>query len=256
LSSWRKTVYITATDATNWKVVLRFYQQFQLNSTTMLLNRHHRTLKVRTLRWEFGSVIPQDVKKNMSEKEYNWFTSYNKILGDYMLSYGGDGIDLTQSIKPPETLLITVQCVEARGEYQLDNGSTINLKKGSIHYLPREYCEGLIREGAMKQIKWNSLCVRVCGTKHGRHMKQNLYDVKLVKAASDVFLYAKLTFICCCACFFPYTCYSQRSYAGDQKMHISRWCTCTYKHVYENAHQVLVQTRLFEMLCRKNSDNL
>ena len=61
------------------------------------------------MRWEFGSVLPADLKYNLCEEEVQWFNSYNRILANYMRSIGETGgVDLTQDIKPPKTLYIEV----------------------------------------------------------------------------------------------------------------------------------------------------
>jgi hypothetical protein len=54
----------------------------------------HRVKRIQSLRWELGtSVLPSEIKENLSALEVVFFSEYDKILGDYMRSIGN--IDLT-----------------------------------------------------------------------------------------------------------------------------------------------------------------
>lgn len=58
------------------------------------------------MRWTKGSVIPEDIRLNMTEREIHYFKTYSKILANYMRTVGGDlenGLDLTQDMKPPKS---------------------------------------------------------------------------------------------------------------------------------------------------------
>ncbi|XP_074006836.1 DNA replication complex GINS protein PSF1 isoform X3 [Numenius arquata] len=82
-----------------------------------------------------------------------WFNQYKKSLATYMRSVGGEeGLDLTQDIKPPKSLYIEVRCLRDYGEFEIDDGTTILLKKNSQHFLPRWKCEQLIRQGVLEHI--------------------------------------------------------------------------------------------------------
>ncbi|ETE70170.1 DNA replication complex GINS protein PSF1 [Ophiophagus hannah] len=103
--------------------------------------------------WEYGSVLPNAVRFHMSADEVLWFNQYKKSLATYMRSLGGgDGLDLTQDIKPPKNLYIEVRCLKDYGEFEIDDGTTILLKKNSQHFLPRWKCEQLIRQGILEHI--------------------------------------------------------------------------------------------------------
>merc|ERR1712038_2175212 len=47
------------------------------NKRCVLAYLYNRVDQVRKMRWEFGSVLPQDVKYNLSEHEVQWFNKYN-----------------------------------------------------------------------------------------------------------------------------------------------------------------------------------
>ncbi|XP_002131593.1 DNA replication complex GINS protein PSF1 [Ciona intestinalis] len=139
-------------DQTSLTAVQIRHDSLQRNKRCLLAYLYNRLQKIRALRWEFGSVLPTDVRGNMSPKEIEWFTKYNRALANYMRSLGNGGLDLTQDLHPPQNVHIEVRCVEDKGELELDDGSKILLKKNSLHYLPRSQCEHLIRQGVLKHV--------------------------------------------------------------------------------------------------------
>uniref|UniRef100_A0A1A7YK84 DNA replication complex GINS protein PSF1 n=3 Tax=Iconisemion striatum TaxID=60296 RepID=A0A1A7YK84_9TELE len=87
--------------------------------------RYDRLLRIRALRWEYGSVLPANVRFHMSAEE---------------------------DIKPPKSLYIQVRCLKDHGEFEIDDGTVILLKKNSQHFLPRWKCEQLIRQGVLEHV--------------------------------------------------------------------------------------------------------
>lgn len=43
------------------------------------------------MRWEMGSVMPADIRYNMSELESQWFNTYCKVFAEYMSKLGDHG---------------------------------------------------------------------------------------------------------------------------------------------------------------------
>ena len=41
---------------------------------------HHRAERIRGMRWQFGAVLPPDVKANLCAAEQNFFAKYNRDL--------------------------------------------------------------------------------------------------------------------------------------------------------------------------------
>ncbi|XP_075781976.1 DNA replication complex GINS protein PSF1 isoform X2 [Pelodiscus sinensis] len=114
---------------------------------------YDRLLRIRALRWEYGSVLPNDLRFHMSAEEMEWFNQYKKSLATYMRSLGGEeGLDLTQDMKPPKSLYIEVRCLKDHGEFEIEDGTTVLLKKNSQHFLPRWKCEQLIRQGVLEHV--------------------------------------------------------------------------------------------------------
>ncbi|CAL1528415.1 unnamed protein product [Lymnaea stagnalis] len=125
----------------------------QRNKRCLLAYLYNRLEQIRKMRWEFGSVLPPDVKYNMCEQEVQWFNQYNRLLANYMRSIGeSGGLDLTQDMKPPKTLYVLVRCLLDHGEFETQDGNIILLKKNSQHYLLRSECEHLIRQGVLEHV--------------------------------------------------------------------------------------------------------
>ncbi|KAM6367456.1 DNA replication complex GINS protein PSF1 isoform 1-T1 [Alca torda] len=79
------------------------------NQRCLLAYLYDRLLRIRALRWEYGSVLPNTIQFHMSAEEVEWFNRYKKSLATYMRSVGGEeGLDLTQDVKPPKSLYIEV----------------------------------------------------------------------------------------------------------------------------------------------------
>uniref|UniRef100_A0AAR2J8J1 DNA replication complex GINS protein PSF1 n=1 Tax=Pygocentrus nattereri TaxID=42514 RepID=A0AAR2J8J1_PYGNA len=114
---------------------------------------YDRLLRIRALRWEYGSVLPTTIRFHMCAEELEWFNQYKKSLATYMRSLGGEeGLDITQDMKPPKSLYIEVRCLKDHGEFEIDDGTVILLKKNSQHFLPRWKCEQLIRQGVLEHV--------------------------------------------------------------------------------------------------------
>lgn len=104
------------------------------------------------MRWEFGNTIPSDIKDNLSQAESDWFTNYSNNLGKYMRSIGENGLNLAVDYKPPKSLYIEVRCLVDYGHFELNDGSVIFLKKNTRHFLPRNECEEMIKQGVFEHI--------------------------------------------------------------------------------------------------------
>ncbi|XP_031290234.2 DNA replication complex GINS protein PSF1 isoform X3 [Camelus dromedarius] len=82
------------------------------NQRCALAYLYDRLLRIRALRWEYGSVLPSALRFHMSAEEMEWFNHYKKSLATYMRSLGGEeGLDITQDMKPPKSLYIESSAV-------------------------------------------------------------------------------------------------------------------------------------------------
>ncbi len=133
-------------------IVLR-HSAIERNKRCVLAYLHDRATKICEMRWQFGPVLPVELKSQLCEPEVAFFSQYNKDLAGYMRSIGdGTGVDLTTDHSPPKSLYIEVRCVQDYGEFETADGSIIVLKKNTQHFLPRSQCEPLIRQGILQHV--------------------------------------------------------------------------------------------------------
>lgn len=129
------------------------HMAFERNKRCLIAYLYNRLRRIRQLRWEFGSVLPAEVRANLGNGEFIWFTKYCKRLASYMETIGEDtGLNLTQDMKPPKSLYIEVRCLTDFGKFELDTGEVVLLRKNGVHLLPRSQCESLIRQGVLEHI--------------------------------------------------------------------------------------------------------
>lgn len=122
------------------------------NKRCLLTYLYKRLEIIQEMRWEFGSVLPMDIRYNMCEQEIGWFNRYNKMLAVYMRNIGDGGLDLTQDMHPPKSLYIEVRCLKDHGEFETQDGNIIVLKRNNQHFLLRSECEHLIRQGVLAHV--------------------------------------------------------------------------------------------------------
>lgn len=128
------------------------HSTIQRNIRCLLAYHHNRLMKLRSIRWQCGSILPPEIKENASTDEIAWFSKYTGMLARYMRSLGEDGINLGANLKPPSALYIEVRCLLDYGRFELSDGTVLMLKKDSHHYLPRSECEELIRQGILEHL--------------------------------------------------------------------------------------------------------
>lgn len=122
------------------------------NKRCIIAYHYERLNRLKQLRWDYGNILPKEIVKNLSNDELEWFTKYNDNLFSYMNSLNdGKGLDLTLYVTPPKKLYIQVKCVRDYGQFDLEDGQPVMLKKDSIHYLPLSQCEKLIHQGVLEQ---------------------------------------------------------------------------------------------------------
>lgn len=147
------STYNSSGDRSLWPLLNYRHAALQRNKRCLLAYLYERMQRIKALRWEFGPIIPGDIKQTLCEPEVQFFNNYSKSLAAYMRSVGdGQGIDLTGNLRPPKSLYIEVRCVEDYGKFELDDGEVVHLKKNSQHYLPRAQVETLVRQGILQHI--------------------------------------------------------------------------------------------------------
>jgi GINS complex subunit 1 len=133
-------------------IVLR-HGALERNKRCLLAYLHGRASKICEMRWQFGPVLPSEIRTQLCEPEVSFFNRYNKDLAAYMRAIGeGSGVDLTTDQAPPKSLYIEVRCLKDYGEMETEDGTVIVLKKNTQHFLPRAQCEPLIRQGILEHV--------------------------------------------------------------------------------------------------------
>lgn len=88
-------------------LVIRHYAMLR-NKRCLLAYLYHRIRRLRNTRWQLGSILPEEVAKNLLPAETAWFQTYNKSLATYMRSIGKDGLNIMNDFTPPKSLYVEV----------------------------------------------------------------------------------------------------------------------------------------------------
>ncbi|KAJ1912330.1 DNA replication protein psf1 [Mycoemilia scoparia] len=152
-----------AAAAASYGAELLLYQLTIHQNKRILMAYHHRRLDdyLVPLLWSFhGSVslVPPQARDRMSHTEREFMSTYSKNLQSYQSqlesAYSDYDIDLelTHNIEhPPRELFIEVRVVQDCGQVQTEFG-TVNLEKGSQHFLRRADVEHLIAQGYLQHV--------------------------------------------------------------------------------------------------------
>ncbi|CAH8843181.1 unnamed protein product [Trichobilharzia szidati] len=137
--------------------VLVRHAVLERNKRCLLAYHHARLMRIKEFRWEHGIILPKDIRDSLSESEQAWYKQYCSYLANFMQSdtsdRGGGGLlDLTQYRTPPKDLFLEVRCLQDFGEFETEDGSILQLTKGSHHLMHRTDCEALIRQGVLEHI--------------------------------------------------------------------------------------------------------
>ncbi|XP_075224028.1 DNA replication complex GINS protein PSF1-like [Lycorma delicatula] len=131
---------------------------YLIQSTGVIRNKRclhayvwNRMQRLRQLRWEFGSMLPPDVRANLNEHEIEWFSNYSRSLTNYMKTLNHrHGLNLVQNTKPPKSLYLEVRSLVDHGKLETEDGEVVVLKKNSRHLLPWVQAEPLVRQGILE----------------------------------------------------------------------------------------------------------
>ncbi|KAL3071750.1 hypothetical protein niasHT_038818 [Heterodera trifolii] len=135
-----------------------------------------RMQRLRHLRWTSGGQVPEAIKEALSAEERTWLATYNQLVFDFQTKFGqddedeeepgegqgegqhrgdmgstsGDGVNLLNHVEPPKTLMVQVRALRNFGTFETSEGIKVNLSKSSLHFLPRQDCENLVRKGILE----------------------------------------------------------------------------------------------------------
>ena len=134
------------------KVEFVYYTQcYRRNLRYLLTYFLHRLKKMRELRWETGTVLPEHLRnETLCKRELLYFNEYNDALAMYNENVGFDL--MSEALEPPRDLFVEIRVLKGCGEIMTERGP-VNLDQGSTHYLKRTDIEHLIRLGHVEMFR-------------------------------------------------------------------------------------------------------
>ena len=134
--------------------ILVHHQAVLRNKRALLVYLNERMRRVRALRWEVGTALPDVVGENLSHSERAFFTQYSALVNKYQGRRGGVGINLTLDPTPPRDHKVQVLVLEDYGEIVTRDG-VVDLSKNTVHLLWRDEAQPLITEGILEKLDDN-----------------------------------------------------------------------------------------------------
>ncbi|CAL9136114.1 unnamed protein product [Musa textilis] len=118
------------------------------NKRCLMAYMQNRSEIVRSLRWQLGPVLPEEIKAKMSYSEEVYFVDHSNAIESYMSEMD---VDLTVDMVPPKSPSVQVKVLDDIGDVCLGDHS-ISLTKDSLHSLRRTDAEPFISQGLMEEL--------------------------------------------------------------------------------------------------------
>ncbi|KAJ8459226.1 hypothetical protein OPV22_032152 [Ensete ventricosum] len=118
------------------------------NKRCLMAYTQNRAEIIRSLRWQLGPVLPQEIKAKLSYSEEVYFVNHSAAMESYMSEMD---IDLTVDMVPPKSRSVRVKVLDDIGEVCVGDHS-ISLTKHSLHSLSRTDAEPFISQGLMEEV--------------------------------------------------------------------------------------------------------
>jgi GINS complex subunit 1 len=131
--------------------ILVHHQAVLRNKRALLVYLNERMRRVRQLRWEVGTGLPEAVGENLSHSERSFFTQYAALVNKYQGRRGGVGLNLTLDPAPPRDHKVQVRVLEEYGEIVTKDG-VVDLAKNTVHLMWRDEAQPLIAEGVLEKL--------------------------------------------------------------------------------------------------------
>ncbi|CAL2031307.1 hypothetical protein CAEBREN_24041 [Caenorhabditis brenneri] len=118
----------------------------------MMAYVNERKNRIRSYRWRYGGALPTPIRNALCEAELEFFHEYSSTLARFQTNLGEQGVNLLLNTAPPKTLFVQVRALEDYGDFETSDGTQVQLIKDSLHHLPRQDCEMLIRQGVLELV--------------------------------------------------------------------------------------------------------
>eukprot|EP00466_Bigelowiella_natans_P020422 jgi/Bigna1/73385/fgenesh1_pg.24_\ len=115
----------------------------QRNKRMALAYLYERVKRIEDVWWTRSSVLPEDVRPNLSRSEKEYFEGYDELMDSYSRTMD---VDIASDLLPPEDFMVEVRILKDCGEIVLKSGQFVNLKKSTI-FMRRSDAEGIIQQG-------------------------------------------------------------------------------------------------------------
>lgn len=120
------------------------------NKRLLLAYTNARIEKIRSLRWEVGASLPEEIEGCMSLAERDFFKAYSALLGGYMSRPPkGVGINLTLDLQPLKVQKVFVKVLQDYGSTYTRDGPLLLVKDARL-YMWRDDVQHLVQEGVVE----------------------------------------------------------------------------------------------------------
>lgn len=108
--------------------------------------RNNRIDKIENLVWKSTNFIPEQVGRNLDEKDKKYYESYNSLIKTYSKLLSFSDMDLTKDYNPPKDLYIEVRALDNIPNIKTQEG-VINVEKNHTYSFRRADIEHYLRLG-------------------------------------------------------------------------------------------------------------
>ena len=131
--------------------ILVHHQAVLRNKRALLVYLNERADRVRALRWEVGTALPEDLGESLSHSERGYFQQYSALVNRYQGRRGVWGSTSRSDPTLPKEHKVQVRVLQERGELVTRDG-TVDLAKNTVHLLWRDEAQPLITEGVVEMV--------------------------------------------------------------------------------------------------------
>ena len=129
-----------------------FFQKAAINrNKRCLLAYHNARIDIMTAAY----WTSQDVKESgsMAPAEQAFYGQFERLVQNYVMEAGVED-DLRATMHPPQPVdKVQVRvCIGSQGPIVLESGQTVDLVKGSVHYLLFTDVESMLRDGSVEML--------------------------------------------------------------------------------------------------------
>jgi GINS complex subunit 1 len=119
------------------------------NKRCVLAYLNYRQEKLREFYWNYGPILPDNYKNNLSKQEIEYFDNYCSVCREMDNNVE---LDLSSDLHPPKSLYLQCRVLQDLGAISTEAGP-VNLTKNSQHSMKRIDADRYIRQGILLLIE-------------------------------------------------------------------------------------------------------